>query len=240
MTEQITDRRIGVVLLDFEHYRADRGDFLPSDIEGLGTAPPGFFESPATWPLPTSFVVARGATAWATISGKEVARRAFANAANELRERCDIVISDCGFMLAARQDPNIELPSGVFTSGLELVTPATELVHGDIGIITFAKGDVERLLADHPAKDRVRIVETQHLPGWKVFADDAMTPIDMPLVEREFASFVRRELEDGQLAGVEALVLECSVMPQLRPILREITALPIYDVKTYAMSVIGG
>ena len=62
-------RRIGIVLLDYEHYTADSGDFDPSEDRGIGLMPPGFFESPASWPLPTSYVVARGATPRATVAG---------------------------------------------------------------------------------------------------------------------------------------------------------------------------
>ena len=227
-------RRIGVVLLDYDHYSADRGDFEPSDAQGVGLLQPGFFESPASWPLPTSYIVARGATASATVAGEAVARQAFAACARELRERCSVVVADCGFMWAARRDADIELPSGVVTSGLELIPHAAQLVSGPVGVLTYSKPDLERLLADYPLAERLRLGELQRLPGWDIFINpDPTDGLDMGRVGDALVEYLRGQLTDGDLVDVEALVLECTVLPQLRPRLREVTSLPILDAMTY-------
>ncbi len=142
-------------------------------------------------------------------------------------------------MFAARLDPAIKLPAATLTSGLELIPHAAELVTGPIGVLTIAKADVERLLADHPLRSRLKIVELQHLPGWNVFVETTVVseePIDMEPVRESFTSYVGEQLASGELEGVEALVLECTVLPQLRPQLRELTSVPIFDVLSYACS----
>jgi hypothetical protein len=43
---------------------------------------------------------------------------------------------------------------------------------------------------------------------------------------------------DFDPSDVEALVLECTVLPQLRPVLRTITSVPLFDAMTYTAAVV--
>ncbi|MGW4126095.1 hypothetical protein [Nocardia sp. NPDC004711] len=235
MENTAPERRIGVVLLDYANFSADQGDFDPSDWQGLGARDAQSIVSPASWPLPTSFIVPRGATAQATIAGDRVALQAFADAAHALRERCSIVVGGCGFFWAARLDPEIHLPGGVVTSGMELLPYAADLVSGPIGILTYAKAPLERLLRGHPLAGRLRVVELQQLPGWDVFGEDTCPAesVHMATIREAFVQHIRHELTTGQLVDVEALILECGVLPELRPALRTLTPIPIFDAKSY-------
>jgi hypothetical protein len=79
---------------------------------------------------------------------------------------------------------------------------------------------------------RLQVVGLQHLPSWGVFLEPSYATdgrVDMGRIGDELVGTVP--------AGVEALILECTILPQLRPLLRTVTDVPLFDAMTYTAAV---
>jgi hypothetical protein len=61
-------------------------------------------------------------------------------------------------------------------------------------------------------------------------------PIDMETLRDAFAPFVRQELSEGHSADVDALGSSAPSCRNCVPVLRELSPLPIFDVRIYALS----
>ncbi len=228
---------LGVVLLDLPHYAGRSGAFTPAEEVGLGNLPRGFFECPATWPLPTAYEVAEGADIAATLSGAEVAKRGVATAVQRLAGECDLVIGDCGFFWVARERVRGTTGS-VILSGLDLLPLAASLTRRPIGVLTFSVDALGPMLAGSPFAHRLRVLGLAAEPTWSRLAvDDYGTDEGWTrdALETELLDRVATEVrEGGLLHGVGALVLECTVMPQFAAALSTLTRLPILDLATLA------
>lgn len=246
MSEQSPDRvsagRLGVVLLDLPHYREKFGVFEPGDEQGLGSLPRGFFEHPMTWPVPTAFAVAPGATARRTLDAHPAAAEGLLTALGQLRGHCRVVITDCGFFWAARRALS-DLPDPpLLSSGLELLELAARMTDRPIGILTFSAPSLEPLLSDHPLRDRLRVVGFSDLSQWAAFdCEDYATNRRWTLAEfrDQMLQRIGEELDGGSLAQVGALVIECSLMPQFGREIRELSGLPVLDSASAALAMLG-
>jgi hypothetical protein len=229
--------RLGVVLLDCDHYTSSVGRFTPDDEKGLGSLPAGFFECPATWPVPTTFAVAPGATPSATIEGQDRALEGLAMAAATLAPEVDLIITDCGFFWRARIKPDMGLPGATLISSLDLLDLAAVITSRPIGVLTYSEPNAKRLLAAHPQYERLRIVGLSDQPNWSVFSrrDFARNQQwTMDGIRSELRQVVGDELRSGRLKDIGVVVLECTCFPQFRADLRNITALPILDAASLA------
>jgi hypothetical protein len=231
--------RLGVVLLDCRHYQAPYGRFEPSDQTGLGTLNAGFYECPATWPVPTSFAVAEGATPSATIEGEDRAVTGLLGALARLAPETDLIVTDCGFFWRARTLPEVVLQGTTLVSSLDLLDLAARLAPGPIGVLTYSERSLKRLLAEHPLLGRLRIVGLSDQPQWSHFAseDFAVRPAwTREGIRDELLGLAAQELAGGRLRDAQVLVLECTCFPQFREDLRRLTSLPILDGATLARS----
>lgn len=232
----MTDPSLGVVLLDCSHYASAFGRFTPSDTRGIGYVP-GFFESPSTWPVPTTFAVASGAGPLPTIRGEPQAIEGLARAVDRVAGECDMVITDCGFFYAAVGRLSGRLGGTVLLSGLQLVELAGIMTTDPIGILTISAGRVEEMLAAHRLADRLRIVGVGDRPAWSSlgaedFATNGRWTHDA--LRRELLEVVEPAFRAGTWRDVGVLVLECTVLPQFRAVLRSATPVPILDVASIA------
>lgn len=248
MSERVTERpgtgRLGVVLLDLPHYAAPfAGCCEPGDQAGLGSLPRGFFECPATWPVPTAFAVAPGASAEDTLGANAAVGKGLLEALERLHGHCEVAITDCGFFWAALPAlENVSEPP-ILSSGLELLGLAARVTKRPIGVLTFSAPALEPLLAGHPERDRLRIVGFNDLPQWAAFdCEDYATNgrWSLPELRREFLGRLSQELSGGRLARVGALVIECTLMPQFRHEIRQIMNLAVFDVGSCALAKLGG
>jgi hypothetical protein len=237
-----TPPRLGIVLLDLPHLSGSTGSFVPADGAGLGTLPRGALECPATWPIPTEYEVARGATAEATLRGERAAAEGVRDAIAALQGRCDLIIGDCGFFWGARRHVDIESHVPVLLSVLDILDQVTASTDAPIGVLAFSRELLERMLDSHPARDRLRIVGLSDQPSWSRLEEEeyglkqGWTTADL---EAELDAVMAQSLGSrGALDDAGALLLECTLTPQFRATIRAGTALPLYDVAHLALAVL--
>ena len=241
--ESRVDPRLGIVLLDLPHLKGDFGAFAPNDPIGLGTLPTGWFEAPSTWPFSTVYACAAGATAEATLAAEPASVSAVAAAVGRLSDSADLIIGDCGFFWAASETAHRATTTPLLLSALNLLDFAAATTRKDIGVLTFSAQDLERLFSDHPLRGRLRIIGVSNQPNWAALRKDdyglrrswSHRALGVELLEVLIAA-----LPDGSLADIGCLVLECTVMPQFRGVLRRATALPIFDVASTARALLNG
>jgi hypothetical protein len=228
--------RLGIAMLDGPRYTEDFGCFEPDVERGLAASQRGFFGCPATWGLPTAYAVARGATARATLDGDADAAAGLAEAVRRLSGVCDLIVSDCGFFWGARS-AELESRAPLLLSGLDMLPLAATLSDRAIGVLTYSRADAERMLAGHPLSDRLRIVGFSEELSWRPLAPEvcdqpgwSAEQLDREGLGDDLTRVVAAELDGGELRDAGTLVVECTVIPQFRGRLREITTLPILDV----------
>lgn len=228
----------GVVVLDAEH-SVDTVDGAPFDPpEGLRD----FYGHPDTWPGDVLFAVPKGVTAGVAASGDEVAMRTVADAVRRLDGRCDVIVGGCGFFSGAwaHLDPAPRTPT--LLSGFDLLDDALRATAAPVAVLSFADGPAQRVLAGHPAADRIRVVGISPAGDWPLIGrpDWATAPAwTREGVEGGLREVLTRELTPGGLLdGVGALVVECTIVPQFRAVLREYTAVPVFDVGTVAVTLL--
>ena len=223
---------LGIVLLDGPHYRSDFGQFHPSNRDGLGSLPVGFFESPMTWPVATAFAVAEGATTSATRDGEPRVVPGLEKAVRRLAPVADVIISDCGFFYGALPEAQIDRVVPTIISGLELIDLAAAFASGPIGVLTANKPRVDEMLASHPVAERIRVAGVENTPSWTAlgdlnFAESAWTTASL---RDELLDTVAHESETGSFRGIRSLVIECTVMIQFRAALIDLVHVPVLDV----------
>lgn len=244
VTEPKRTGRLGVVLLDLPHYTAPFiGECDPGDESGIGSLPRGFFECPASWPVPTAFAVASGASAENTLGAKPVVGRGLAGALERLHGHCDLAVTDCGFFWAAKPAHDSRSRPPLLSSGLEFIGLAARMTQRPLGVLTFSAASLEPLLVGHPERDRLRVVGFNDLSEWAAFdCEDYATNgrWSRAGLRSQFLDRLSQELHGGSLEAVGALVIECSLMPQFRRDIRELTSLPVFDVRSIALAILGG
>ena len=237
----MTRARLGVVLLSSAHYRATSGSFEPTDGRGLGELPPGWYESPRTWPVPTEYIVPANASAESVLRGERSAMRSFATAAERIRDRVDLTIADCGFYWAARRYPGVLDRAGRVLFSLDLLPVACGMAPGHVVVLTYSAVHAERLLADHPLRHRVRLVGLADLPTWKRIRPDDFVQRGVwttAQLRTELCTTLRSFDRAGAFYDVAAVVLECSVLPQFRADIMRIVQAPIFDAGSIACDVL--
>ena len=233
--------RLGIVLLEAQHYVDDFGLFEPTDEKGIGSLPTGFFESPSTWPVPTAYAVARGANTTSTLRGDREMAEGLRKAIGKLEAVADFITTDCGFFYSAADEARRGTSVPMIVSGLELIELAGRLSPAPIGVLTASKPRVEAMLAEHPDRDRLHVVGVEEGTAWTAIgAEDfaSMRGWDVEAL-REELRVVAATAFRGELADAGTLLLECTVFPQFRDVLREITSIPILDVASFATTAVG-
>jgi hypothetical protein len=231
-----------VVLLEADHAveTLDLDDpFLWEPPPGLA---PGFFGHPAAWPLPTLFAVAANATAAAAAAGDPDAMRGVVDAVARLDGRCDMIVGSCGFFAEAWGLMPQPPATPTLLSGFDLLDDALRSTSRDVAVLTFSEPPAERLLASHPERARVRVIGLVPAGDWpQVGRLDYATNPQWTLAGLE--SGLREVLEaetrpEGKLTNVGGVVIECTVLPQFRSVIREYTPAPIFDAGAAAIALL--
>jgi hypothetical protein len=233
---------VGVVLLEADHAVETLDLEDPFGWEPPAGLAPGFFGHPAAWPVPAVFAVAKGATAAAAANGEPEAMRGVANAVARLDGRCDLIVGSCGYFAEAWGAIETPPRTPTLLSALDLLDDALRSTSRDVAVLSFSDAPAERFLATRSDAYRLRVVGISPAGDWPLIGrlDWALNPEwTMEGLERGLREVVERELRPGgRLADVGALVLECTVLPQFRRVLREYTGAPIYDVGAEAAALL--
>ena len=233
---------VGVVLLDSDHSveTLDHEDpFAWMPPSGLTS---GFFGHPDAWPVPALFAVAHGASAAATAEGDPVAMRGVADAVARLDGRCDLIVGGCGFFAGAWDTISPTPSTPTVLSGLDLLDNALRWTARDVAVLSFSDAPAKRFLAERADVARIRVLGIMPAGDWPLIGrrDWAMQPL---WTLEGLEQGLREVLDDavrpgGTLDGVGAIVIECTVLPQFREVIREYTAVPIFEVGSIAASLL--
>lgn len=229
--------RLGIALLSSAHYQATSGSFLPTHDRGLGELPPGWFESPRTWPVPTEYVVPTAASAEAVLRGELPAMRSFSAAVEQIRDRVTLTIADCGFYWAARRYPGLLDNAGRILFSLDLLPVACDVAPGHVVVLTYSAEHAAHLLRDHPLRHRLQLVGLSDLPTWR-----KVRPDDFVIAGGWTTAGLRAEMcarlvalaHDGAFDAVAAVVLECTILPQFKSDIAGIIGAPTFDAGSVA------
>jgi hypothetical protein len=225
---------LGVVLLEAEHSVETLDWAEPFSWRPPGGLAPGFLGHPAAWPAPVLFAVAAGATGRSSAEGASQAMRGVADAVRRLDGRCDMIVGGCGFFGLAWPLLSPRPGTPTVLSALDYLDVALAGSRRDIAVISTNTADGGRAVAGHPQASRVRVLGLDGIGDWSAFArpDWAYRPQwTLDGLEAGLREVLRPAARPGgQLDHVGAVLLECTVLPQFRPVIREYTSAPIVDV----------
>ena len=235
-------RTVGVILLEADH----AVETLDLEDPFAWEAPPGltkgFFGHPQAWPVPTLFAVARGATAAASAAAEPEALQGVADAVARLDGRCDVIVGGCGFFAWAW--PVIETPPATPTvlSGLDLLDVALRASSHDVAVLSFSDAPAKRFVETRADASRVRVVGISPAGDWPLIGrpDWAVNPEwTIEGVEAGLREVLDAEARPGgALDRTGGVVIECTVLPQFRSVIREYTPAPIYEAGAFALSLL--
>ena len=196
-----------------------------ADSSGLGPQPVGFLDHPGSWGCDTVFIVAEGCTPAESGAASEAASRGVNAAARALDGRVDLITTDCGYILYAEGAfDGVSTP--VMSSSLALLDFARHF--GEVAIVASSGESLRRLIGDLPSD--VRVIDLRAKPEWERYG--AFTMDMEPLDRQAMASDLIEALEEDFAANgrPDALVLDCTALPQFRPVIRSIFSGPVVDV----------
>lgn len=229
------DPVLGVILLEADHSVETAGWPDPFSWE----PPPGlsesFFGHPGHWPVPSVFAVAHGATGTTSALGTPEAVQGVADAIGRLEGRCDLIVGGCGYFGDAW--PLLRNRPSAFTllSALDLLDTTLASTHRDIVVMSASTAAARRAVGGHAQSSRIQVIGLDGIGEWAHFArpDWARSGLvtDAGIVAGLRAVLERHAAPGGLLNGAGAVLLECTVLPYHRSVVREYTDAPIIDVE---------
>ncbi|RKT10787.1 hypothetical protein B0G69_8267 [Paraburkholderia sp. RAU2J] len=223
---------LGIIQVDCEDAMSDSS----ADVIARGTAMPFWIGDPSFWKIPFQNMVAVGAAPVANKIPTAEAVRGISSAARELDGHVQLIIGNCGYMWASRQSLYEKTATATITSALEFVDLALRITNRPIGIFTWDANALVPLLRDHPGFERLRFLTVGDLPEWeKSLTYQQTVGWSKDQMEREFAERLDEAFgSKGVFEDVGVLVLECTLVPDFRHVIRKVTALPILDLLAFA------
>ncbi|WP_310963944.1 aspartate/glutamate racemase family protein [Nocardioides terrisoli] len=236
-----SQRRLGIILLDSSHYTTSFLHCEPGD-PGPGLLPLGYWECPATWPVPSTYTVARGATPSAVIGGDPGALAGVQRASGLLEPRCSMVIADCGFFFSFAT--SLTQPSRLVTTLHLLDLATTAAGRRPVVVLTYDARAAATLLRDHPTRRRLHFLGLDSLSTWQELGSE-----DWALRVRDGAALLRFELvqrleqsdvrELADQAG--AVLVECTLLsPLIDDIRGAFPGLPLFDLAALVRILLSG
>jgi hypothetical protein len=229
------DPVLGVILLEADHSVETVGWTDPFSWEPPAGLSVSFFGHPRHWPLPAVFAVARGATGTTSALGTQEAVQGVADAIGRLDGHCDLIVGGCGYFGDAW--PLLDQPPAAFTllSALDLVDATLASTSRDIVVMSASTAAARRVTGRHPQSSRIRLIGLDGVGEWANFArpDWASSGLvtDSGIVAGLRTVLERHAAPGGLLDGIGAVLLECTVLPYHRGVIREYTDAPIIDVE---------
>ncbi|MEM5433425.1 MULTISPECIES: hypothetical protein [Cupriavidus] len=221
--------------------KLDSGDEMKQSCEsGHESVMPFMVDDPALWPVPLSKTIAQGADAVSNKIPTTAAANGILEAAKRLDGRTDLIIGNCGYMWASREHLYGQTATPVLTSALEFLDLALRMTKSPVGIITWDAKPLVPLLKNHSGFDRLRFLSINDLPDWAnwVFdrcADENPCRWSKDGMARQLTECLVEAFDkDGAFNNIGVLVLECTLVPDFRKKIREVTSIPVLDLLNFA------
>jgi hypothetical protein len=197
----------------------------------------GFFGHPDCWPQQVLFAVAEGATGATSAACTPEALAGVVAAVRRLEGRCDLIVGGCGYFGAAWPLLTPAPATPTVLSALDLLDSALLSTSKNVAILSMSRSAATDFVADRADVDRIRVVGFDGVTDWPKFAhaDWAIAPRwSLDGLEAGVRQVMAGATQPGgPLADVGAVLLECTVLPQFRSVLREYTAAPIIELRSF-------
>ncbi|MFF5987580.1 aspartate/glutamate racemase family protein [Prauserella flavalba] len=229
---------VGVILMDDES--AVEG--TPAEQCDKEYLLPWAVQDPAAWPVPLHTVMAKGADSETLLQHTAGSVQSVVDSARKLDGQVQLIIGNCGFMWAAKEQVQELVGTPTITSGLDFLDLALGMTNQQVGLITYSAESLTALLKDHEQRDRLRILGLSDMPDWAAIAPAdymerggwTMDGLREQLLDRLVHAFA----ENGELAGVKILVLECTGLANFRSEIRKVSRVPVLDIVSIAIAAI--
>jgi len=179
------------------------------------------------------FAVARGATGRSSAERTPEAVRGVVDAIARLDGHCDVILGGCGYFGAAWDALPHKPSTPTLLSALDLLDDALASSARDVAVLSMSGPAATDFVSGRPDAGRVRVIGLDGIGDCSKFApSDWATNPAWTLAGLEAG--LREVLEPaaaagGALEGVASVLLECTVLPQFRSVIREFTSAPIVD-----------
>lgn len=194
--------------------------------------------NPDFWPVPLRTAVAENTDTPSMVTAAPAAVQGVVAAARRLDEQVDLIVGGCGFMWAAKDRLAGATSTPVIASTLDLLDFVLGMSSEPVGVITYSAAALGRLVEDHPERARIRLLGLDDLPAWSALGrTDYVARGGWSRAElgRELVGRLAESLGDGgELAAVNAILVECAAVPVFRAEIRSVTPLPVFDVFSLA------
>ncbi|WP_027803852.1 aspartate/glutamate racemase family protein [Paraburkholderia dilworthii] len=201
---------------------------------------PFIVDDAAQWEVFVCKTIAEGANAADNKIPTPEASQGILNAARRLEGHTDLIIGGCGYMWASREHLYGQLSTPAITSSLEFLDLALRMTKLPVGIVTWDAEPLMPLLIHHPGFARLRFVTIRDLPDFKKWVLDPcgkQVPCEWSKegISVQLSDLMRDAFgRDGVFNDVGILVLECTLMPDFRSVIRQITPIPVLDLLSFA------
>ena len=155
-------------------------------------------------------------------------------ARDNLDERVDLITTDCGYTLYAENAfDGISTP--VISSSLALLDFARQF--GEVAIVASSGPTLRNLMGDLPSA--IRIINLAAKPEWERYQGYTigMEPLDRQAMARDLVEALEEDFATN--GRPDALVLDCSGLPQFTGVIRRIFAGPVVDVSSVVHWLLG-
>jgi Asp/Glu/hydantoin racemase len=210
---------IGILLLD------SPVPFIPGDVANA-----------TTYDFPVRFKKVPGFSVEKALGRDESIYPDLLKAARDLKENgVRAVTGDCGFMAAYQNRLKKDLGIPVFLSSLLQIPFIRQIIPDDkkIGVITASNQNLTPSfleLIGIQDMSGLAIEGLENSPEFKSAVLDEKGSIDTQKIQAEVVNAARRLTQEGK--NVNAILLECSVLPPYAQAIQNATGLPVFDYIT--------
>ncbi|MFD1039625.1 aspartate/glutamate racemase family protein [Virgibacillus byunsanensis] len=202
--------------------------------------PKGDIGNPETFSFSVEYEVVKKATIERVVKiADSTLIEPFIQAAKRLEYKgVKAITTSCGFLSLFQQEIQRQLTVPFFSSSLIQIPLVYNLTRGTVGVLTASKSNLTNKHFSAVNAHQIPIVMEgmDDMSAFTTAIVDETHPLDRNAVALEMKQVVLRLLENNH--DIRAIVLECTNMPPYRSIIKEVTALPIFDINTLTNYVI--
>ena len=220
------EKKIGILILENNPFGDIYGTNKMTVMGSMG--------NPSTFRFPVLYEIVPGATGDRVVGGdKTLVERYILSANNLVGRGATLLTTNCGFTILFQKDLSEAVPVPIITSSLTLIPFVFNLIsrNGQIGVITFNKKSLLKNYFPSAGIDnyqsRLVVEGLSEKASWKKLNDPK--PMVDPEMMREDLLNVCRKIHRRH-PKLEAVILECTALPQFRQDVNFIFKVPVFDI----------